>query len=138
MVQSTVKRTRHAVYATHVHLVFVTKYRRAVFTSEMLTDCEAHMRRVCESFGAELEEFNGEVDHVHLLVTQPPTVSVSSLVNSLKGVSSRMLQKDYSVEIKKNLWGGALWSKSYYAATAGGAPLSVLEQYIKDQDRPKA
>lgn len=137
MAKSTVKRTRHAVYDTHVHLVFVTKYRREVFSDEMLTDCEMYMRRVCDSFGSELEEFNGEADHVHLLVTQPPTVSISALVNSLKGVSSRMIQKDHSAEIKKQLWSGALWSKSYYAATAGGAPLSTLKQYIKDQDRPK-
>lgn len=96
------------------------------------------MRRVCESFGAELEEFSGEADYVHLLVTQPPTVAISSLVNSLKGVSSRMIKKDHASEIKKQLWTGRLWSQSYYAATAGGAPLSVLKSYIENQDRPKA
>lgn len=138
MTDARLKRTRHATYDTHVHLVFVTKYRRAVFTEVMRKDCETHMRRVCESFGAELEEFNGETDHVHLLVTQPPTVAISSLVNSLKGVSSRMIQKDHATEIKKQLWTGRLWSQSYYAATAGGAPLSVLEKYIQNQDRPKA
>ncbi|WP_373297128.1 IS200/IS605 family transposase [Streptomyces brasiliensis] len=69
-----------------MHLVFVTKYRRGVFDDEMLTRCEEIMRKVCEDFEAELKEFNGERDHVHLLVHYPPKVAVSKLVNSLKGV----------------------------------------------------
>jgi hypothetical protein len=67
-------------------LVFVMKYRRGVFNDEMLTRCEENMRKVCEDFEAELREFNGERDHVHLLVRYPPEVAVSKLVNSLKGV----------------------------------------------------
>ncbi|GGJ33270.1 hypothetical protein GCM10010121_050550 [Streptomyces brasiliensis] len=74
----------------HVHLVFVTKYRRGVFDDEMLTRCEEIMRKVCEDFEAELKEFNGERDHVHLLVHYPPKVAVSKLVNSLKAL--RVLQ----------------------------------------------
>jgi transposase IS200-family protein len=84
-----IRRGRHAVWDLHVHLVFITKYRRNVFTHDMLTACENIMREVCESFGATLDEFNGETDHVHLLVRYPATVTVSKLVNSLKGVSSR-------------------------------------------------
>ncbi|MEV8322337.1 IS200/IS605 family transposase, partial [Kitasatospora sp. NPDC056731] len=86
------RRGNHVVHNLHAHLVFVTKYRRDIFTDEMLTRCKAIMRDVCESFGAELREFNGEGDHVHLLVHYPPKVSVSKLVNSLKGVSSRYLR----------------------------------------------
>ncbi|WP_217170974.1 IS200/IS605 family transposase, partial [Streptomyces sp. AC512_CC834] len=70
---------------------FVTKYRREVFNDEMLTRCEEIMRNVCTDFGADLTEFNGEGDHVHLLVHYPPKVALSNLVNSLKGVSSRYL-----------------------------------------------
>ncbi|PBC93855.1 Transposase IS200 like [Streptomyces sp. OV198] len=72
----------------HVHLVFVTTYRRGAFNDEMLTRCEEIMRKVCEDFEAELKEFNGERDHVHLLINYPPKVVVSKLVNSLKGVSA--------------------------------------------------
>ncbi|MGV9351519.1 IS200/IS605 family transposase, partial [Streptomyces spiralis] len=61
------RRGRHVISAMHVHLVFVTKYRRGVFDDEMLTRCEEIMRKVCEDFEAELKEFNGERDHVHLL-----------------------------------------------------------------------
>ena len=84
-----VRRGRSVVHNLHVHLVFVTKYRRGVFTAQMLTRCEEVMRAVCRDFGAELREFNGAEDHVHLLVHYPPSVAISRLVNSLKGVSSR-------------------------------------------------
>ncbi|MFF7191515.1 IS200/IS605 family transposase, partial [Streptomyces sp. NPDC008222] len=79
-----IRRGNHVVCNLHAHLVFVTKYRREVFNGEMLTRCEEIMRDVCESFGAELREFNGEDDHVHLLVHYPPKVALSKLVNSLK------------------------------------------------------
>jgi putative transposase len=77
----------------HVHLVFVTKYRRDVFTKPILEELRRIFQNVCKDFSAELAEFEGERDHVHLLVNYPPKVSVSKLVNSLKGVSSRLVRK---------------------------------------------
>lgn len=74
----------------HVHLVFVTKYRHGVFTKEVIDDLREVFKSVCTDFEAELVEFDGEDDHVHLLVNYPPKVAVSVLVNSLKGVSSRI------------------------------------------------
>ena len=65
------------VSALHVHLVFVTKYRRGVLDADMLRCCEDAMRKVCGDFGAELREFNGEDDHVHLFVAYPPKVAVA-------------------------------------------------------------
>lgn len=120
----------------HVHLVFVTKYRRGVFDDEMLNTCEETMRKVCGDFGAELVEFNGEKDHVHLLVNYPPKVPVSGLVNSLKGVSARILRRDFTGRCNRALMHGHLWSPSYFAASCGGAPLSVIRQYIENQQRP--
>lgn len=119
-----------------MHLVFVTKYRRGVFTDEILRDCETVMRKVCEDFGCELREFNGEDDHVHLLIDFPATVQLSRLVNSLKGVSSRRLRSRHGTHLERFLWGGHLWSRSYYAGTAGGAPLSVIAEYIEGQRKP--
>lgn len=121
----------------HAHLVFTTKYRRAVFTSELLESCENAMRKVCEDAGAELREFNGEGDHVHLLVQYPPQVTLSTLVNSLKGVSSRVLRRDHPEKIKPLLWGDHLWSPSYFAGSCGGAPLSAVQDYIENQQRPE-
>lgn len=120
----------------HAHLVFVTKYRHPVFTGTHLDRLETIFRDVCGDFGAELAEFNGETNHVHLLVQFPPKVALSRLVNSLKGVSSRLLRKEFE-DIRFAYWKGVrLWSGSYFAGSVGGAPLSVLREYIEQQARP--
>lgn len=123
---------RTCVYNLQAHLVFVTKYRRGVFNDAILTDMETIMRNVCHDFDAELVEFNGETDHVHLLVSYPPKIALSALINSLKGVSSRLLRKKYPLKTHRN----HLWSPSYYAASSGGATLDTLKQYIQNQRRP--
>ena len=126
---------RHCVFNMHVHLVFVAKYRKDVFTKVMLDSMKRMFEKVCLDFEAELTEFNGEDDHVHLLINYPPKVAVSNLVNSLKGVSSRHLRKEFP-EIKNKLWGGSLWSPSYFASSCGGAPLEIIKQYIEQQQSP--
>ncbi|WP_405634538.1 IS200/IS605 family transposase [Streptomyces sp. NBC_00056] len=131
-----VRTGRHVVYDLHVPLVFVTKFRRKAFTDDMLTRCEEVMREVCQDFEAELKQFNGEEDHVHLLVHYPPKVQLSRLVNSLKGVSSRYLRKEYDADVRRYLWGGHFWSGSYFAGSCGGAPLTVVRQCIENQQRP--
>jgi putative transposase len=131
-----VRTGRHCVFMLHVHLVFVTKYRRGVFTKEVIDDLHDIFAGVCADFEAELAQFDGEDDHVHLLVNYPPKVSISKLVNSLKGVSSRRIRKKNYPSIRKKLWGGALWSPSYFAGSVGGAPMSVLRQYIENQRTP--
>jgi putative transposase len=131
-----IRHGRHCVFMMHVHLVFVTKYRREVFTKEILDDLRGIFSGVCNDFGTELVEFDGEDDHVHLLVNYHPKVAVSALVNSLKGVSSRMIRQKKYPTIRKKLWGGALWSPSYFAGSCGGAPISVIRQYIEQQQTP--
>ncbi|MDO9168918.1 MAG: IS200/IS605 family transposase [Methylobacter sp.] len=132
-----IRHGRHCVFNLHVHLVFVTKYRRGVFTKAVIDDLRGIFTDVCIDFEAELIAFDGEDDHVHLLVNYPPKVAVSALVNSLKGVSSRMIRKKDYPEIKKRLWGGALWSPSYFAGSCGGAPIAIIRQYIEQQRTPK-
>ncbi|MBT2511741.1 IS200/IS605 family transposase [Streptomyces sp. ISL-98] len=131
-----VRRGAHVVYNLHVHLVFVTKYRRGVMDDAMLTRCEEIMRDVCGSFEAELKEFNGERDHVHLLVHYPPKVALSKLVNSLKGVSSRYLRQEFTGQVNRAIMHGRFWSRSYFAGSCGGAPITVVRQYIEQQKRP--
>ncbi len=129
---------RHCVFAMHVHLVFVTKFRHPVFKSAHLDRMSEIMGSVCSDFECELVEFNGESNHVHLLVNFPPKVSVSKLVNSLKGVSARRLRQEFP-ELQRHYWrANKLWSGSYFAGSVGGAPLSVLRQYIEQQNRPDA
>ena len=127
---------RHCAFLMHAHLVFVTKYRHKVFTDTHLTRMEDIMRAVCADFETELVEFNGENNHVHLLVNFPPKVAISKLVNSLKGVSSRRLRQEYP-ELVRHYWRAQrLWSGSYFAGSVGGAPLSIVKQYIEQQNRP--
>lgn len=130
------RRGRHVVFNLHVHLVFVTKYRRDVFTKEILNDLKIIFEQVCIEFESTLVEFDGEEDHVHLLVYYPPKVSISKLVNSLKGVSSRKIRQKQYPSITKKLWGGALWSPSYFAGSCGGAPIEIIRQYIEQQNTP--
>ncbi len=131
--ENDIRHGRHCIFLMHVHLVFVTKYRREVFTKEILDALRPIFAGVCADFEAELVEFDGEDDHVHLLINYPPKVSVSSLVNSLKGVSSRMIRKQNHPSIRKKLWDGALWSPSYFAGSCGGAPIEIIRQYIEQQ-----
>lgn len=132
-----IRHGRHCVFNLHIHLVFVTKYRRSVFTKAVLEDLKEIFASVCQDFEAELVEFDGEKDHVHLLINYPPKVSVSRLVNSLKGVSSRLIRKKRYACIQDKLWAGALWSPSYFAASCGGAPISIIKQYIEQQGTPE-
>lgn len=131
-----VRTGRHCVFILHAHLVFLTKYRHGVFSARHLERMEAIMRDVCADFGTELAEFNGEADHVRLLVNFPPTVAISRLVNSLKGVSSRRMRQEFP-ELARHYWQAKrLWSGSYFAGSVAGPPISALRQYIEQQDRP--
>ena len=107
-----------------------------IFTKAILDDLRPVFASVCADFESELVEFDGEDDHVHLLVNYPPKVAISKLVNSLKGISSLLIRKKNYPSIQKKLWGGALWSPSYFAGSCGGAPLAVIRQYIEQQQAP--
>lgn len=128
------------MHMLHAHIIFVTKRRGRVLTRVHLNRLWEIFRKIIEEDnGGELAEFNGESDHVHLLVTYPPTVRLSDMVNSLKGVSSRRLKQEFPAiatfwSVKKS--SGALWSPSYFVGSVGGAPLDVLKQYIEQQDSP--
>jgi putative transposase len=126
---------RHCVSNLHVHLVFVTKYRRRVFTRAVLSRLQEIVDAVCADFEAQLVEFDGEDDHVHLLIQYPPKVAISKLVNSLKGVSSRLLRQEFP-GLANRYWRGVLWSPSYFAGSCGGAAISIIKQYIQQQQTP--
>ncbi|QYB03294.1 IS200/IS605 family transposase [Rhodococcus sp. USK10] len=91
---------------------------------------------MCDKFGATLTAFTGETDHVHLLIHYPPTVQLSTLVNSLEGASARYLRQEFPDHIRKYLWSNHFWSPSYFAASAGGAPLAIIAEYITNQNDP--
>jgi putative transposase len=121
---------RHAPARSSSHI------RHPVFTAAHLDRMEQIMREVSADFGTELAEFNGETSHVHLLVGLPPKVALSRLVNSLKGVSSPRMRRQFPELARHHYQANKLWSGSYFADSVGGAPVSVLRQYIEQHNRP--
>lgn len=127
------RRERHSVTDLLIHLVCVTKYRKPVFTAASLDLIEKSFGEVAKKMDFQIQEFNGEADHIHVLIEYPPKLSISSIVNALKGVSSRRYgQAGYPKPYGKD----ALWSPSYFASSVGGAPIEILKQYIKEQLKP--
>lgn len=126
-------RGRHVVYNLNAHLVFIPKYRKKVITPRVFSVLCKVFEDVCKDFECELKERGYEDDHVHLLVGYPPKVSLSALVNSLKGVSARILRAENIPEVEKKLWGDHFWSPSYCAVSCGGAPLEIVKQYVNQQ-----
>ena len=127
---------RSCVFKNNVHLVIVTKYRREVFTLEMLERMKSLFLETCTQMEADMIEFGGEDDHVHLLVSVPPKLDVANLVGKLKGKASYFLRKEFWPQLKAKLWGKHLWSPSYCVVSCGGAPLEVVRQYVENQRKP--
>lgn len=131
-VTSQFRKERHSVTDLKIHLVCVTKYRKSVFTKESLELIDRTFREVAKKMDFQVIEFNGEDNHVHALIEYPPKLSISQIVNALKGVSSRRYgQSGYKKPHKESLW-----SPSYFAVSVGGAPLNVLKEYIRNQEKP--
>lgn len=127
------RKERYSVSDLQIRLVCVAKYRCKVFIAESLAVVEKSFREVAEKMDFQIREFNGEGDHIHALIEYPPKLSVSQMVNALKGVSSRRYgQAGYPKPLGKD----ALWSPSYFVSSVGGAPLSVLKRYIQEQEKP--
>ena len=125
----------HCVYATNYHLVIVTKYRRRCITPAMMDRLGEIAARILSKWEGELLEFNGEADHLHLLVSIPPKVAPADLVNNLKTVTSRLIRKEFGDYLERFYRKPVFWSRSYCIITCGGAPLSVLKQYIEQQGK---
>ena len=127
---------RHVVYKLHAHIVLTPKYRRKVMTARVSADLQASFDEVCRRYGATLDEFETDTDHAHLLVSYPPKVALSTLVMSLKTISSMRVRAHHWPEITKALWGQHFWSPSYAVVSCGGAPLTTVAEYIRDQQSP--
>lgn len=127
----------HCVYKLTYHLVLVTKYRRKCFTDEMLNRLEEIVRKNCQDWEIDLLEFNGEADHIHLLLEMHPNIMPSKFINNLKTVSSRLIRKEFDAELKQYYWEPVFWTRAYCLLTTGGATIDVIREYIKNQERPE-
>lgn len=123
----------HCAFSLNYHLVLVTKYRRKAITKEMLTRLNEIFDETLNKWDCKLLEFNGEEDHVHLLLQTTPVVQLSKLVNNLKTVSSRLIRRDFKMEVNRIYRKPVFWHRAYCIITAGGAPIAILRKYIEEQ-----
>ncbi|AFZ38019.1 transposase IS200-family protein (plasmid) [Stanieria cyanosphaera PCC 7437] len=126
----------HSVYSIHLHLVLVTKYRRKVITSAMIARMTEVFQNICKKKKSLMLQFDGESDHVHLLIDLHPDNNISQLVASLKSASSRIIRKEFETEVSKTYSKPVFWSGSYYVASCGGVTIERLRKYIDEQDTP--
>ena len=127
---------RSCVSKLFVHFVFVTKYRRGVLNAKLLASLKSIFAETCGQMEAELLEFGGEDDHVHLMIAYPPKIALATLVGKLKGKSSYIVRREFASHLKRYLWGEHFWSPSYCAVSCGGAPLDVVREYVANQRTP--
>jgi putative transposase len=128
----TYRKTSHAVYDLKYHLVWITKYRKPVMRGEIGQRLRELIRQPCETLDVYIEKGHIAPDHIHLLVSVPPNVSVSDLMQRLKGRSSRKMLEEFG-ELRKQFWGQHLWARGYFAASSGNVTDEIIKQYIESQ-----
>ena len=125
---------QHSVYMLYYHLIMVVKYRRRVINDEISARGREIFEYIAPGYDITLEEWNHDVDHVHVMFRASPSTEIRKFINAYKSASSRLLKKEYP-EIRQKLWKEAFWSQSYCLLTAGGAPIEVIRRYIESQGR---
>lgn len=123
----------HAQYRLEYHVVFVTKYRKPRIHEEMFQFLKEESIRILGLNGVELLEMNYEPDHVHLLISAPPQVQLSKIINSYKSATSRHVRNRYEKYLSRYYWKPYFWSRSYLILSSGGAPIEVIKKYIQSQ-----
>lgn len=122
-----------SVYSLTAHLVLVTKYRRKVINSTILSRLNEIFKDTLEKWDSQLVEFNGEPDHVHLLISYPPHTQLSKLIANLKTVSSRLIRKEFSTQVNKFYYKPVFWTGAYFVASCGGVTVEQLKRYVENQ-----
>lgn len=128
------RKTAHSVYDLKYHIVWITKYRRPILRGEIGKRVRELVRQTCASLDVYIAKGHVSKDHVHLLVSAPPNLSVSELVKRLKGRSSRKMLEEFG-ELRKLYWGRHLWARGYFAASTGNVTDEIIAEYIEKQSR---
>jgi putative transposase len=140
MINQPNKSLSHSVYIIRLHIVFVTKYRRKVFTKKMLKYAETAFAGILADWRCSLIEFGGEEDHVHMLVDIHPALNISTLINNLKSASSKRLRREFASRVKKFYGKPVFWHRAYYVGSVGSVTLDTIRRYIDQQgkvERPR-
>ena len=130
------RKSSHTVYDCKYHLVWTTKYRYRVLDKKVGQRVRDLIREICREHDAEIVKGHVAADHVHILVSVPPHLSVSRLMQHIKGKSSRKMQMEYK-ELNKRYWGRHIWARGYFCATTGVVGEEQVKNYIenhKDED----
>lgn len=125
----------HTVYDIKMHLVWVTKYRHKVLRGDVGVRTRDLVRQVCASREIKILKGHVGVDHVHLMVSMPPSLSVSQMMQYVKGKSSRVMLQEFA-ELKRRYWGQHLWARGYFCASSGTVTDEMVKGYIASQDVP--
>lgn len=126
-------RRRHCVYKLTYYVVFVVKYRRPVITEEIGAFILKRSRELLEGWNGNLLEGGFEPDHVHLLIGMDPSHELSKYISAMKQRISREVRENFPEQIERYLWGGGLWTPSFFITTTGGAPLEKIREYVAGQ-----
>ena len=132
--RSKYKKLSHVVYKCDYHIVWTPKYRYRVLFGEVKSLVEKDIRMLCERKGVEVIELNVQIDHVHVVVSIPPKVSVSVMMGTLKGKLAIKLFKSYPNLKQKPYWGNHFWSRGYFVTTVG-VDEAIIRRYVKHQEK---
>ena len=124
------RRGSHSVFRLHVHLVWCAKYRKKVLRGSVGHRFRDLARQICSEMGVEILSGVVAVDHVHMLVSLPPQIAVSKVVQKLKGKTSYKLQREYAV-LRKEYWGQRMWARGYFACITGNVTDEMIATYIE-------
>ena len=133
------KRYWHGAHTTHrnmYHLVWIPKYRKKILVGNVKRRLEELLREIAETNGWEIHELNVQIEHVHMVVQLPPSISVSEAVQFFKGNSSRMIRKELP-EVKRMLWGADFWADGFFSETVGQCSEEVILNYVRNQKPSK-
>ena len=124
---------RGYVYSIQNHIVWCVKYRHKILSNKIESRLKEILDKIANDNGYKIITINGDLDHIHLLIECTPQHYIPDIIKALKGVSSRLLMKEYGDELKKKLWGGHLWNPSYFIATVSENTEEQIKNYIKSQ-----
>ena len=122
----------HSVFLMYYHLVFVVKYRKKVINDKISSRLKEIFEYISPNYNIILQEWNHDIDHVHILFKAHPNTELSKFINAYKSASSRLIKKEFP-EIRNKLWKEFFWSRSFCLLTTGGAPIEVVKKYIESQ-----
>ena len=122
----------HSVFLLQYHLIMCIKYRNKVIDDVISERLKQIFEYIALNYHIILEEWNHDVDHVHVLLRGQPNTEMSKFINAYKSASSRLIKKEYP-EIRKSLWKEMFWSQSYCLISTGGATVDIIKQYIQSQ-----